>query len=128
MSAEQPSRTVTLRTKCATCGGKFTPRRADARYCGGACRQRVARARAKLSEIDREIEKARLRYWTLVREKAVALGVEPSHIVTAEAPTVDVDGSVYLHGEHVGHVEPHRPGWAAWGLEAAGPPWTPPPA
>jgi hypothetical protein len=33
---------------------------------------------------------------------------------------VDEQGNVFMHGELVGRKEPNRPGWAAWGLEAAG--------
>jgi hypothetical protein len=34
---------------CATCGGPFVPRRADARYCSAACRQRAYRQRSLAS-------------------------------------------------------------------------------
>lgn len=118
---------MTPTQKCATCQRRFTRARADARYCSGACRQRAARARAKLDELDREIEKSRLHYWMLIREKAIALGVEPSQIVTDEAQLVDTEGNVFMHGEHVGRTDPHRSGWGGWGLEVAGPPWSPPP-
>lgn len=59
-----------------------------------------------------------------------------SQVVTAEAQFVDEDGNVYMGGANGGlgsgatlvrHTEPHRLGWAGWGLEAAGPPWSPPP-
>ncbi len=60
-----------------------------------------------------------------------------SQVVTAEAQFVDVEGNVYMGGPTggldpadrrlVGRTTPHRPGWAAWGLEAAGPPPPPPP-
>jgi hypothetical protein len=30
---------------CQCCGEKFTPKRADARYCSNACRQKVYRKR-----------------------------------------------------------------------------------
>jgi hypothetical protein len=47
-----------------------------------------------------------------------------------EAQFVDEAGHVTMHGRVVGHTEPHRPGggaaWAAWGLDAAGPPFIPP--
>ncbi len=32
---------------CAQCGSQFYPARADARYCGGACRMRAHRARGR---------------------------------------------------------------------------------
>lgn len=115
-------------SKCVACGGKFKPTRSDARYCSGACRQRASRARAKLDGLDREIEAARLHYWSLIAEKAIALGVEPVQVVTGESQFVDAEGNVFMHGSRVGRIEPHRRGWAAWGLEAAGPPWSPPPA
>jgi hypothetical protein len=44
-----------------------------------------------------------------------------------EAQDVDQHGNVFMYGEHVGRVDPDRPGWAGWELEAAGPPWSPPP-
>ena len=59
-----------------------------------------------------------------------------SHVVTLEAQLVDEDGNVFMHAEegdelrprkHVGTITPHRPGWSAWGLEAAGPPFSAPP-
>ena len=124
----QPLRTVTPNQKCRTCGRRFKPTRSDTRYCSGACRQRAARARSKLDELDRDIEVTRLRYWALIDEKAIALGASESQVVTDESQHVDQDGNVYMHGRLVAHTEPDRPGWAAWGLEAAGAPWSPPPA
>jgi hypothetical protein len=114
-------------TRCVVCQKRFKASRKDARYCSDACRQRAARSRAQVDDLDRQIHDARVLYWTLVRRKAEALGTSPSQVVTAEAQFVDGDGNVYMHGRHVGHTEPHRPGWAGWGLEAAGPPWSPPP-
>jgi len=132
-AARNPSRAVTRRT-CAGCGQRFRTGRSDQRYCSGACRQRAHRARAQLDSFDRAIEAARLHYWSLVREKALARGVPQSQVVTDEAHFITEDGDVWTGwgpgsgGRLVGHTEPHRPGWAAWGLEAAGPPWSAPPA
>lgn len=125
----KPSRAVT----CVACRRKFRPGRRDQRYCSGACRQRAHRVREKVDDRDREIEAARLHYWTLIREKALADGVPESQIVTSQAQYVDEHGNVYTGwgpgrgGRLIGRTTPHRPGWAAWGLEAAGPPWSPPP-
>ena len=131
----KPSRPVT-RTSCVTCQQKFKPGRADQRYCSNACRARAHRARARLDDLDREIKEARRHYWGLIRRKAEALGTSESGVLTAEAQFVDEDGNVYMGGANgdplsggtlVGHTEPHRLGWQTWGLEAAGPPWSPPP-
>lgn len=121
----KPSRAVTAR--CVACQRRFTPARRDQRYCSAACRQRAHRARAKLDALDRQIEAARRRYWSLIRERAEALAVSESEVLMDEAQTVDEHGNVFMHGEHVGHTTPMKPGWTGWGLEAAGPPWMPPP-
>lgn len=131
MSAN-PLRNVT----CATCRKKFRPARRDQRYCSAACRQRAHRARAQVSDLDRAVEAARRAYWSAVAEKAKADGVSMSRVVTAQAQFVDAAGNVFVGGptgglgpgaRHVGHTRPVRPGWASWGLEAAGAPWSPPP-
>jgi hypothetical protein len=109
--------------RCA-CGRSFKLRRSDARYCSSACRQAAHRARAKEDDLPREIEDARRRYWRLVDELARSRGVDA---VTSQSQLIDKDGNVHMHGELVGKTKPHRPGWAAWGLEAAGPPFRPPP-
>lgn len=118
-----PLRAVT----CVTCPRRFVPRRRDAVYCSPACRQRAHRARGDLADIDRRIDEARREYWALVRLKAEALGAPELQVVTEQAVTVTVDGSVFLRGKHVGTKTPSRAGWAAWGLEAGGPPFDPPP-
>jgi len=115
---------VTANKKCGTCGQRFKPARTDARYCSGACRQRAARARSRLTKLDREIEAARLTYWSLIREKEIALGKE---VMSRESQFVDADGNVFMYGQLVGRSEPVRPGWNACGLEAAPAPWCPPP-
>lgn len=123
----KPSRRVTRpKSKCAACGAKFLPARRDNRYCSGACRQRAHRARAAVSDIDRRIDEAKALYWSLIREKAEGTGLERSQVVTDEAQFVDKNGYVFVRGELVGKKKPHRPGWAAWGLEAAGGPFSPP--
>jgi len=66
----------------------------------------------------------RMRYWELVGQLAAERGADA---VTAQAQLVTENGEVYMNGKHVGRSEPVRPGWAAWGLEAAGAPWRPPP-
>jgi hypothetical protein len=125
----RPSRPV---TRCATCQAKFKPTRTDARYCSPACRQQAHRSRAKLDDLDRQIEEARLLYWRLVAEKARGQGRSLSLVVTDESQLVNERGDVIMHGRVVGQSEPHRPGggaaWNAWGVEAAGPPWSPPPS
>ena len=50
-----------------------------------------------------------------------------SQVLTGEAQLVNEAGEVFMHGRQVGTTTPHRPGWAAWGLEAAGAPFNPPP-
>jgi hypothetical protein len=105
----KPSQAVTCR--CAACGSKFKANRVDARYCSGACRTRAHRARAQLDALDREIEAARLRYWTLIAEKARAVG--GSAAIASEVQSVELDGTVRINGRAVGRREPHRPGWAA---------------
>lgn len=133
--ANKPSRAVTHSRTCLGCLVRFKPPRRNARYCSPACRQRGHRARAgvKVSDLDREIEAARLRYWCLLAEKARAQGIDISGALTQVAVYVDIDGNVYegfpgQSGRYLGRTTPHRPGWAAWGLEAAAPPWRPPPA
>jgi len=56
-----------------------------------------------------------------VRE--IALGKE---VMSRESQFVDADGNVFMYGQLVGRSEPVRPGWNAWGLEAAPAPWCPP--
>lgn len=121
----EPSRPVTR--KCVVCEAKFQPARSDKRYCSGACRQRAQRARDNRDRLDREIEAARLHYWSLVRLKAVVGGASESQVLTGEAQFVDVEGTVFIGDKLVGHTTPHREGWAAWGLEAAPAPFRPPP-
>jgi hypothetical protein len=127
-----PSRTVT-RSKCVTCGKKFQARRADARHCSGRCRQRAQRARERAEDLDVAIDEARRRYWDLIRQKAEATGRSQAEVITDESVTV-IDGSVYRGLVHpddpdkqlLGRTMAGRPGWAGWGLEAAGPPFNPP--
>lgn len=133
--SHKPSRPVTRRP-CVACAQPFTARRKDARYCSGRCRQRGARARAAGDELAVQIEAARRYYWALVRRAAEARAVSVSQVVTEQSQFVDEQGNVYMGGKGgigegaqlVGHVEPHRPGWASWGLEAAGPPFSAPPS
>jgi hypothetical protein len=40
-------RTIVLAVACAVCGRDFEPKRADARYCSGACRMAAYRARRR---------------------------------------------------------------------------------
>lgn len=122
---KEPSRTVT-RTRCVVCGGKFTAGRRDARYCSGRCRQRAQRARADQDDLLRQIGEAKRHYWGLVRRYAEALGTTESQVLTGEAQFVDEAGNVYIRDEFAGHTAPAASGGAAWGLEAAGPPWSPP--
>ena len=132
----KPSRAVT-RVKCVVCEKKFKASRRDTKYCTSACRQRAARARASISDIDREIAAARLAYWSAIRRKAESEGVTKSQVVTAQAQFVGENGDVYMGGgamggmgegrRLVGRSTANRPGWAAWGLEAAGPPFSAPP-
>jgi hypothetical protein len=125
----KPSRTVT-RAKCVTCGKSFVSSRADARYCSGRCRQRANRARQTALDIDRAIDEARRLYWSLIRRKAEAQGRTVGAVLTDEAVTVR-DGYVYKggigSGECIGTTTEGHPGWDGWGIEAAGPPFNPPP-
>jgi hypothetical protein len=129
------SRSVTSR-RCLACDGRLPKAaRADTSYCSARCRMQAHRARLRLDAIDVELAASRRRYWELVREKAMALGVAQSQVVTAQAQLVTESGDVYMGGPVgglgadavlVGRTKPHRPGWSAWGSEAAGPPWSTP--
>jgi hypothetical protein len=137
MSApRKPSRPVT-RGRCIVCDASFRASRSDARYCSGACRQRAQRARCE-TDLGAQIEEARKTYWALVRRQAEATGRPVSQILTAQSQLVDEQGNVYMGGngplggfgegrQLVGRVKNPRPGWSCWGLEAAGPPFAPPP-
>ena len=125
---KKPSRPVT-RVRCLACARKFIARRSDAVACSARCRQRVHRARQEnaTEDIDAAIQEARIRYWSLIKAKAMAMGLSASQVVTAEAATVHEDGSVFIRGRKVGTTKPPAKGWTVWGLEAAGPPFNPPP-
>jgi hypothetical protein len=117
------------RRRCVVCERKLTAKRRGARYCSGACHQRATRARAResdLERLEREIDAAKAHYWALVQQMAEARGVQVSQVVTEQAQFVDEDGNVSIRDRLVGKTTPHRPGWASWGLEAAGPPFSPP--
>ena len=132
------SRNVTRR-KCLTCKDTFRPKRRDAKYCSASCRQRAHRARARLSDYEAAIEAARLWYWRLVAEYAVARGESAAIIVMEQSQLVDEEGHVYMGCEPggwggfgqqrklVGQVKHSRPGWSGWGAEAAGAPFSVPP-
>src|SRR4051794_6343030 len=90
---------------CRGCKRRFNPKRADAVYCTPACRQRAYRARAKQTDLEREIEATRNRYWKLVRQLEI---VNPN-FNTENAQFVDEDGGVWVRGSRVGQIEPHRP-------------------
>ncbi len=107
--------------KCVVCSARFRPARIDARYCSSACRQRAHRSRSAEDELVREIDATRRRYWELVRRLECAR----ADAVSAQAQLVDTEGDVYIGGKFVGTQEPFRAGWAAWGLEAARPPFRP---
>lgn len=129
--------TVKLHT-CVICNAKFRPRRADARYCSARCRQKAQRARdnsGDMGTLDHRIEAARLEYWSLIAQKAHALGRSRSQILSAsEAQYVDLDGHVWVGGvlgqaggwRCAGKIVQSRAGWERWGNEAAGPPWASP--
>ena len=133
------SRNVTRR-KCATCSSSFRPKRRDAKYCSASCRQRAHRARSRPGEPEREIEDARQLYWRLVAEYAMARGASQEKILIEQSQRVDGEGNVYMGCEDggmggmgpkarlVGKVTSSRPSWTGWGLEAAGPPYSPPPS
>jgi hypothetical protein len=114
------------RRVCVVCEAKFAAKRKDARYCSGRCRQRAARARPLQDELARRIDDTRRLYWELVQQYAEAVGVSMTDVCTELSPTVTSNGEVYIRGEHVGWAKPQRPGWTAWGLEAAPPPFLPP--
>jgi len=128
-ASRKPSRTVT----CSACGRRFKPARSDARYCTPGCRQPAHRARLSGDPTDHEIEAARLLYWQLIERRALARGADRSQVLTGQAQYVDLEGTVWLGarpdgkgGRYAGHITPARSGWVGWGLEAAGPPWSPP--
>jgi hypothetical protein len=125
MGSQETSRTVT-RARCAACGAKFKASRRDARYCSGRCRQRALRARAEQDDLLRQLEEAKRHYWGLVRRYAEALGEPESRVLEGEAQFVDEARNVWIRGEFAGHGRPPRSGEAGWGLEPAGPPWSPP--
>ena len=65
-------------------------------------------------------------------EWAVSRGVDVSQVLTDQAVYVDADGNVFRgfpgsNGDFLGRINPNHRGWASWGLEAAGPPFNPPP-
>jgi predicted nucleic acid-binding Zn ribbon protein len=124
VTGHKPSRAVT----CVVCEAKFKPTRRDARYCSARCRQRAARARVDEDTLPAEIDAAKAHYWTLVQRYAEACGITRAGVCTAESQTVEPCGHVLIRGELVGRVKPERDGWAQWGLEAAGPPYSPPTA
>lgn len=111
--------------------------RQDTKYCSPACRQKAHRVREDNAgtDLDREIERARLHFWSLVYQKAIATGTTRSEVLTYVANYIDIDGNVFEgfpggEGRWVGKVGPKgmpSDGWETWGLEAAPPPWRPPP-
>jgi hypothetical protein len=103
--------------------------------CSPACRQRAARARAGQDDLQREIDATRARYWRLVRLQAERRGLSQSQIVTEQAQFVAANGDAFMGGPGgglgpgsrlVAHTTPARAGGSRWGLEAAGPPFSPP--
>jgi hypothetical protein len=122
MSARKASRAVT----CVVCEQRFKPSRRDARYCSPRCRQRAARARAGSNTLLAEIDAAKAHYWELVSRYAEARGLSVAAVNTDQSQTLDEKGRVFIRGELVGFAKPARAGWTQWGLEAAGPPWSPP--
>jgi hypothetical protein len=126
----KPSRAVT-RKLCALagCEARFTATRKDARYCSPACRQAALRARAKQDDLERlarQIEETKALYWQLVQQYAEARGISMAGVNSEMAQTVTADGEIWIRGKLAGWCKPHRPGWTAWGLEAAPPPFMPP--
>ena len=65
---------------CVVCQAKFKPAHRDAAYCSAACRQRAARLRINVDDLDKQISEARRLYWRLVRQKAEALRVSLSQV------------------------------------------------
>lgn len=121
----KPSRAVT-RSRCVVCNRSFTAKRRDARYCAGKCRQSASRARTSGHEWQVEIDRLRRAYWDAVRKAAEARGVRVGQILTDQSQTVDPDGNVFIRDKFVGTTRPPRSGWTSAGLEAAGPPFSPP--
>jgi hypothetical protein len=82
----------------------------------------------------REIESTRRRYWQLVGQLQAHRG---EGVLTSLCQVVDTDGNVWANngdqnalfgcGEWVGRIKPRDEGFTAWGLEAAGAPFIPPP-
>ena len=125
MSDRKPSRRVTRR-RCVVCNKSFIIKRRDARYCSGACRQQASRSRAGGHEWQQKLDRLRREYWDTVRQAAEARGVTVGQINTEQSQLVDENGNVFIRGEFVGTTKPVRPGWSASGLDAAGPPFSPP--
>jgi len=125
MTDRKPSRPVT-RKRCVVCQKKFITKRRDARYCSGKCRQQAAWSRASGHEWQAKLDRLRREYWDTVRQAAEARGVPVGQIHTEQSQTVTPNGDVYIRGKFVGTTKPPRPGWTTCGLEAAGPPFSPP--
>ena len=116
------------RKKCAECGASFRTRRADARFCSGACRQRTHRLRSNdVHGLLQQVDATRRQYWKLVDQLRATLGWPKSKVLSdLLAQFVDGQGRIYLRGQLIGQGQLTRPGWTCWGLEAAGPPFCPP--
>ncbi len=116
------------RKKCAECGESFRTRRADARFCSGACRQRTHRLRSNdVHGLLQQVDATRRQYWILVDQLRATLGWSKTSVLSELlAQFVDGQGRIYLRGQLIGQGQLTRPGWTSWGLEAAGPPFCPP--
>jgi hypothetical protein len=125
-SARQPKKRA--KTTCRTCEARFRSTRQDARYCSAACRQRAHRLRSDdVQLLLQKIDACRRLYWELVLELGATLGLGQSEVMSNYlSQYVDEEGYVYQRGEPIGKIIKSRPGWASWGLEAAGPPFCPP--
>ncbi len=119
---------MAAKRKCSICGHRYQAKRADSRYCSSACRQRAFRMRADDEErLQLEIDEAARHYWGLVAKLAVTRGESRGKVLSGRlSQFVDGEGNVYIRGRLAGRGTPNQPGFAAWGLEAAGPPWCPP--
>src|SRR5262245_25840363 len=91
----KPSRSV---TRTCSCGQKFRPKRRDAKFCSGRCRQRAVRAGRLVSNIDAEIEHHRLAYWAAIKRKAEANRISVAEVLTGESQRVEPDGRVFMGG------------------------------
>ena len=76
----------------ATVPSGWDAKRADARYCASACRQRAFRSRTEDSAaLAQEIEVQRRRYWALVAKFAVVRGESQANVTVSPGPAREAE-------------------------------------